>query len=64
MWPIEAFNIFDDSLVQVELLTAEINVSQPSEIVQYVRAFKDLSELAAYGAAARQLIASALADLR
>ncbi|TMR23907.1 helix-turn-helix domain-containing protein [Nonomuraea turkmeniaca] len=63
MWPVEAFNIFDDTLVQVELLTAEINVSQPSEIAQYIRGFNHLSELAVYGTAARQLIASAIAEL-
>jgi transcriptional regulator with XRE-family HTH domain len=63
MWPVEAFNIFDDNLVQVELLTAEINVSQPTEIEQYVRGFNHLAELAVYGAAARQLITSAIAEL-
>ncbi|GAA3199438.1 helix-turn-helix domain-containing protein [Nonomuraea roseoviolacea] len=63
MWPVEAFNIFDDSLVQVELLTAEINVSQPSEIAQYVRGFNHMSELAVYGTAARQLIAAAISEL-
>ncbi|MEV5501646.1 helix-turn-helix transcriptional regulator [Nonomuraea fuscirosea] len=63
MWPVETFNIFDDTLVQVELLTAEINVSQPSEIAQYVRGFSHMSELAVYGTAARQLIAAAIADV-
>lgn len=63
MWPVETFNIFDDTLVQVELLTAEINVSQPSEIAQYARGFSHMSELAVYGTAARQLIAAAIADV-
>lgn len=63
MWPVEAFNIFDDTLVQVELLTAEINVNQPSEIAQYVKGFNHLSELAVYGTAARQLIAAAIAEV-
>ncbi|MFE3453674.1 helix-turn-helix domain-containing protein [Nonomuraea sp. NPDC059194] len=63
MWPVETFNIFDDTLVQVELLTAEINVSQPSEIAQYVRGFNRLSELAVYGAPARQLVSAAISDL-
>ncbi|MFI0420282.1 helix-turn-helix domain-containing protein [Spongiactinospora sp. 9N601] len=63
LWPIEAFNIFDDSLVQVELLTAEINVSQPGEIAQYVAGFNRLSRMAVYGPAARQLIAGVLTEL-
>lgn len=63
MWPVEAFNIFDDTLVQVELLTAEINVTQPSEIAQYIKGFNHLSELAVYGTAARQLIAAAIAEV-
>lgn len=63
LWPVEAFNIFDDTLVQVELLTAEINVSQPSEIAQYMRGFGRLAEMAVYGSSARRLVASAIADL-
>ncbi|MBT2230290.1 helix-turn-helix transcriptional regulator [Nonomuraea sp. NEAU-A123] len=63
MWPVEAFNVFDDALVQVELLAAEINVSQQSEIEQYIKGFDHLSEMAVYGKAARQLIAVAIAEL-
>ncbi|AXI78166.1 helix-turn-helix domain-containing protein [Peterkaempfera bronchialis] len=60
MWPLEAFNIFDDQRVHVELLTAQVTVTAPSEVAMYVRAFGELRELAVYGAAARALVAAAL----
>lgn len=60
MWPLEAFYAFDDRLVVVETLTAEINVQQPSEIADYLRAFAELSKGAVYGAAARALITGAI----
>ncbi|WP_433256312.1 helix-turn-helix domain-containing protein [Streptosporangium sp. CA-135522] len=64
IWPVEAFNIFDDSLVQVELLTAEVNVSQPSEVAQYIRGFNRMADMAVYGGQARQLIAAAITALQ
>jgi transcriptional regulator with XRE-family HTH domain len=63
-WPLEQFTIFDDERVQVELLSAQVTVTAPSEITLYVRAFERLAALAVYGGAARALIASALAALR
>lgn len=63
MWTLEAFNIFDDSRVEVELLSAQVTVRQPGEVAIYVRAFEELSHMAVYGASARSLITQAIAAL-
>ncbi|MFF3440268.1 helix-turn-helix domain-containing protein [Streptosporangium sp. NPDC002721] len=63
MWPVEAYNIFDETLVQVELLSAAVNVTQPDEVSQYVRGFAELAGIAVYGAGARSLIAAAIKEL-
>jgi hypothetical protein len=63
VWPLEAFYAFDEDLVAVETLTAEINVSSPGEIRTYLRAFHQLSQLALRGAAARSRITRALDTL-
>jgi transcriptional regulator with XRE-family HTH domain len=60
VWPLEAFTVFDDSRVTVELLSAQVNVTTPSEIVLYLRAFEKLSELAVYGSDAREWILAAI----
>lgn len=60
MWPLEACYIFDDELVQVELLTAEVSVRAPTEIVTYGTAFNELRRLARYGDPARTLISAAI----
>ncbi|MEU1375312.1 helix-turn-helix transcriptional regulator [Streptomyces triculaminicus] len=60
IWPMEACYIYDDRLVQVELLTADVTVQTPSEVATYVKAFSRLQELAVYGAEARALIVSAI----
>lgn len=64
MWTLEAFNIFDDQRVHVELLTAQVTLTAPGEVAMYVRAFGELRELAVYGAEARSLITAALESLR
>lgn len=58
------FVIFDDRLVQVETVSAELTLSRPREIALYAKAFQELSEAAVSGEAARDLIATALAALR
>ena len=63
MWPLEAFTVFDDERVYVELLSARITVTAPSEIVLYLRAFEKLSALAVHGDEARELISAAIAAL-
>lgn len=60
LWPIEAFTIFDDERVHVELLSAQVTVTAPSEIILYMRAFEKLTQLAVYGPAARELIIGVL----
>ncbi|MFG2887815.1 helix-turn-helix domain-containing protein [Streptomyces sp. NPDC048297] len=60
LWPQETFDVHDDTLVSVELLSAEVNVTQPSEIALYVRAFEQLRSMAVYGADARALIVKAI----
>ncbi|MEU5427514.1 helix-turn-helix transcriptional regulator [Streptomyces olivoreticuli] len=63
MWTLETFNIFDELRVHVELLTAQVTVTAPSEVALYVKAFGELRNLAVYGADARMLITSAIAAL-
>jgi hypothetical protein len=63
-WPLEQFTVFDDERVHVELLSAQVTVSAPSEITLYVRAFERLARLAVYGGAARSLIGDALDALQ
>lgn len=60
MWMIETFSVYDDAQAQVELLTAAVNVTAPTEIAQYLKAFEELTELAVYGGAARALITAAI----
>lgn len=60
MWPIETFSVYDDVQAQVELLTAVVTVTAPSEIDQYVAAFTRAADLAVYGAHARALITAAI----
>ena len=62
-WPLEQFTVFDDERVHVELLSAHVTVTAPSEITLYVRAFERLARLAVYGDGARALIADAVAAL-
>ncbi len=59
-WTLEAFTVFDDSRVHVELLSAQVTVTAPSEITLYARAFDKLAGLAVRGAQARALIISAI----
>ncbi|MFE3828375.1 helix-turn-helix domain-containing protein [Streptomyces sp. NPDC059092] len=63
LWVQEPFSAFDDSLVAVELLSARVNIVQPSEIALYLQAFEELQGLAVYGAQARALIVRAIEAL-
>jgi len=62
--PTNQFIMFDDRLVHVETISAELAISQPREIALYSKAFQQLSQQAVYGQAARDLINKALALLR
>lgn len=63
MWVTEAFTMFDDRRVHVELLAAQVTVTAPGEVALYVQAHAALRELAAYGDGARRLITAALNSL-
>jgi hypothetical protein len=63
MWTLEAFTVFDDARVHVELLSAQVTVTVPSEVILYLRAFDKLAELAVYGPEARALITAAISTL-
>ncbi|MBP0459759.1 helix-turn-helix domain-containing protein [Streptomyces montanisoli] len=60
MWPQETFHVYDDRLVSVELLSAEVTITQPSEVRLYLRAFEELRSMAVYGQDARALIVKAI----
>ena len=63
VWPLEAFTVFDDARVHVELLSAQVTITTPSEIVLYARAFDKLAGLAVYGDEARARITDAIGTL-
>lgn len=56
LWSMESFTIYDDAQVGIELLSARVTITAPSEITTYERAFADLATHAVYGAGARALI--------
>ncbi|MFH9493213.1 helix-turn-helix domain-containing protein [Streptomyces halstedii] len=64
MWPLETFSVYDTDRAQVELLTAAVTVTSPSEVDQYLRAFARVGRLAVHGADARSLITAAIDALR
>ncbi|MGJ5826082.1 helix-turn-helix domain-containing protein [Streptomyces ossamyceticus] len=63
LWPQETFHMYDDALVSVELLAARVQITQPTEIAQYLKAFEQLRGMAVYGAEARALILKAIEAL-
>jgi hypothetical protein len=63
MWTLEGFTVFDDAQVHVELLSAQITVTAPTEVALYLHAYGKLAEMAVYGAQARALITAAIAAL-
>ncbi|WP_433144951.1 helix-turn-helix domain-containing protein [Actinomadura nitritigenes] len=60
MWAVEGFTVYDTTRVDVELLTASVTVTAPSELNTYFKAFDELAALAVYGSAARDLITQTL----
>lgn len=63
VWPLEAFYLFDNRQASVELLTAAVNVTAPSEVATYAKAFAELCKIAVHGARARALISEAISSL-
>jgi len=47
--PWHGFWLFDDRLVQVETVSAELSVSEPEEIKMYAMTFKAFADVAVYG---------------
>jgi transcriptional regulator with XRE-family HTH domain len=62
--PTNQFIMFDDRMVHVETVSAELTITQPREIALYAKVFKELSKLAVYGQGARELIMARLVELR
>jgi transcriptional regulator with XRE-family HTH domain len=58
-----SFWIFDDARVQVETVSAGLDITQPAEISLYAQIFDLLQRSAVHGPGARDLIRRALADL-
>ncbi len=63
LWPTESFFMFDDELVNVELISAHLTITQPNEIGMYAETFAQLADLAVYGASAQALISNAISAL-
>lgn len=61
--PAHGFYVYDEQVVHVEHLTAELKLTQPSEIATYIKFFGQLAEVARYATEARSIITRALADL-
>lgn len=59
-WPRETFHVYDDTLVSVELTSARVRITQPSEVALYLKAFDELRSMAVYGGDARALIVKAI----
>lgn len=51
-----SFWLFDESRVEIENVSAGLDITQPREIALYLRAFAMLQKSAIYGAEARRLI--------
>lgn len=62
--PTNNFLMYDQRLVQVETVTAELSITQPREIALYDKTFQALTQQAVYGASARALIVAELDRLR
>jgi transcriptional regulator with XRE-family HTH domain len=58
--PTNQFIMFDNRLVHVETISAELTIKQPREIMLYGKAFNELTKLAITGNDARVLITKAL----
>jgi transcriptional regulator with XRE-family HTH domain len=62
--PSNQFIIFDDRMVQVEAVSAELTIAQPFEVALYARAFQELSKAAVHGRRAYEMISQSLRELR
>lgn len=62
--PATNFVMFDNRMVMVEAISAELTITQPREIALYARAFETLSAQSVTGKAARELVGAALNQWR
>ncbi|WP_067470253.1 helix-turn-helix domain-containing protein [Nocardia amamiensis] len=62
--PTNNFIMFDSRMVQVETISAELTITQPSEIALYEKAFHRLKDQAIHGQDARAMIAAAMDRFR
>ncbi|MEV6769427.1 DUF5753 domain-containing protein [Nocardia sp. NPDC051030] len=61
---INGFVMYDNRLVLVETVSAELTINQPREIALYGKLFAELADQAAYGEPARHLVTSELEKRR
>jgi transcriptional regulator with XRE-family HTH domain len=61
--PNHGFAVFDNEIARVETFSAELYLTEPSEVELYLRVFADLAKVAKYDAEARAIILRVLADL-
>jgi hypothetical protein len=61
--PKHGFWIFDDRMVLVETIAAELTLKQPQEIALYTRVFERLASVASYGSDARGIVTRVLDEL-
>ncbi|MFJ9431442.1 helix-turn-helix domain-containing protein [Streptomyces sp. NPDC101490] len=59
-WPLETFTVYDDEKVFVELLTAALTITAPTEVAKYVTAHVEMTQAAVFGQDAYRIIASAI----
>ncbi|MGB8200722.1 MAG: hypothetical protein WCF33_13670 [Pseudonocardiaceae bacterium] len=62
-WPSVGFWIFDQHAIHIDTPSAELTITQRSEIVVFEKKFARHQQLAVYGQEARDLINKALSDL-
>lgn len=62
--PTNQFIMFDERMVHVETISAELAITQPREIALYAKTFHQLSKQALYNQAAKAMINTRLAELR
>lgn len=63
VWPDESFLITDERLVNVELVSGYLSVTNPGEVAVYVQAWRRLAALAVHGESAAALIRAAMCAL-
>lgn len=62
--PTNQFIIYDNHLVHVETISAELTITQPREIALYHKTFHQLTQQATHGKAAQTLITTTLNNLQ